>query len=229
MHPVRSAGFFGALELLDGRNHCSLARSIPWATADTNYECDCTRCWDTVAATESLDWITVSLMECPLRFNDTTIRKRIANWINEECGASLNCGLKEQLDKDHVVIGHFECEEEKNELRLVALLNDSRGLTQVHIRKSDCEMDRQRTPCPSTWTGAAVKGASSFVFTPFRNSRRDSSPAPERNSSVKNGHQQYSTASSRCSSRLHPADTIVNLFFSSLRELGSYSKGGMAP
>ncbi|EYC26875.1 hypothetical protein Y032_0009g403 [Ancylostoma ceylanicum] len=100
---------------------------------NTNYECDCAQCWDTVAATESLDWITVSLMECPLRFNDTTIRKRIANWINEECGASLNCGLRGQLGKNHVVVGHFECETEKNELRLVALLNDSQGLTQDNV------------------------------------------------------------------------------------------------
>ncbi|KHJ84336.1 hypothetical protein OESDEN_15953 [Oesophagostomum dentatum] len=67
-------------------------------------------------------------MECPLRFNDTIIRKRIANWINEECGASFNCGLKSQLDKDQIVIGHFDCEAERNELRVVALLNESMGL-----------------------------------------------------------------------------------------------------
>ncbi|KAK6745057.1 hypothetical protein RB195_011642 [Necator americanus] len=72
-------------------------------------------------------------MECPLRFNDTTLRKRIANWINEECGASLNCGLKGQLSKDQVIIGHFECETDKNELRLVALLNESQGLRPENV------------------------------------------------------------------------------------------------
>lgn len=101
--------------------------------AGTDYECDCSECWDTVAATESLDWITVSLMECPLRFNDTTLRKRIASWINEECGASISCGIRSQLDENRIVIGHFECESEKNELRLAALLNTTLGLNQGNV------------------------------------------------------------------------------------------------
>ncbi|KAJ1370089.1 hypothetical protein KIN20_031738 [Parelaphostrongylus tenuis] len=96
----------------------------------TEYECDCSECWDTVASKESLDWITVSLIECPLRLNDTMLRKRISNWINEECGAALNCGLKSQLSENEIVVGHFKCEVEKNELRLVALLNATIGLTQ---------------------------------------------------------------------------------------------------
>ncbi|CAJ0597007.1 unnamed protein product [Cylicocyclus nassatus] len=99
----------------------------------TIYQCECSQCWNTVAATESLDWITVSLMECPLRFNDTILRKRIANWINEECGASLNCGLKSQLGMDQVVIGHYECDHDRNELRLVAILNESMGLHQSNV------------------------------------------------------------------------------------------------
>ncbi|VDL78361.1 unnamed protein product [Nippostrongylus brasiliensis] len=96
----------------------------------TDYECDCVRCWDTVAASESLDWITVSLVECPLRFNDSTLRKRIASWINEECSASISCGLKQQMDERQIVVGHFGCEPDRNELRLAAILNSTLPLRQ---------------------------------------------------------------------------------------------------
>ncbi|RCN40094.1 hypothetical protein ANCCAN_13976 [Ancylostoma caninum] len=169
-------------------------------------------------------------MECPLRFNDTTIRKRIANWINEECGASLNCGLKEQLDKDHVVIGHFECEEEKNELRLVALLNGSQGLTQDNVLPAHLLglVLQSREHLLSFLLHSEILAATVHRRLKGRSMLLTWLETP-RNSSIKNGHQQYCATSGRCSSRIHPADTIVNLFFSSLRELGSYSKGGMAP
>ncbi|WKY02775.1 hypothetical protein Q1695_016221 [Nippostrongylus brasiliensis] len=99
----------------------------------TDYECDCVRCWDTVAASESLDWITVSLVECPLRFNDSTLRKRIASWINEECSASISCGLKQQMDERQIVVGHFGCEPDRNELRLAAILNSTLPLRQDNV------------------------------------------------------------------------------------------------
>ncbi|KAK5982386.1 hypothetical protein GCK32_006754 [Trichostrongylus colubriformis] len=129
----------GRMLTVEGKQECkgensfmsrAFVRSWTLPEDETEYECDCSQCWNTVAATESLDWITVSLMECPLRFNDTTIRKRIANWINEECNASFSCGLRSQLDENHIVIGHFECEIDRNELRLVALLNHTIGLHQ---------------------------------------------------------------------------------------------------
>nr|CDJ93581.1 hypothetical protein HCOI_01527400 [Haemonchus contortus] len=82
---------------------------------------------------ESLDWVTVSLLDCPLRFNDTMIRKRIASWINEECNASFTCGLENQLNENHIVMGHYKCESDSNELRLIALHNCSVGLHQRNI------------------------------------------------------------------------------------------------
>uniref|UniRef100_A0A912MH09 GPS domain-containing protein n=2 Tax=Haemonchus contortus TaxID=6289 RepID=A0A912MH09_HAECO len=99
----------------------------------TDYECECSHCWDTVAPMESLDWVTVSLLDCPLRFNDTMIRKRIASWINEECNASFTCGLENQLNENHIVMGHYKCESDSNELRLIALHNCSVGLHQRNV------------------------------------------------------------------------------------------------
>ncbi|KAK6024165.1 hypothetical protein OSTOST_10030, partial [Ostertagia ostertagi] len=196
---------------------CSHSGYLILRIQETEYECECSRCWDTVASTESLDWITVSLMECPLRFNDTTIRKRIASWINEECNASFNCGLRNQLDENHIVIGHFECEVERNELRLVALLNRTLGLHQVicSVNKSPLKIFQFERRCSSSFrecssgssprTCTANKRTSTFVSSSLGNSFSDCSQTAKRNPFVK-------TISSRTAVVILVAMTVFTFF-----------------
>uniref|UniRef100_A0A0N5BK31 Recep_L_domain domain-containing protein n=1 Tax=Strongyloides papillosus TaxID=174720 RepID=A0A0N5BK31_STREA len=88
----------------------------------TLYQCNCKSCWKEFEIrneTEKfLNWVQIELINCPNEqeiktFDDLQIRKRIANWVNEECALVLDCnkiGITKRInEKDVIIGGSIEC------------------------------------------------------------------------------------------------------------------------
>ncbi|CEF63023.1 Hypothetical protein SRAE_1000128900 [Strongyloides ratti] len=88
----------------------------------TLYQCNCKSCWkefEIQNMTEKyINWVQIELINCPNQqeektFDDTLIRKKISNWINEECALVLDClkiGITKRItEKDVVIGGSIEC------------------------------------------------------------------------------------------------------------------------
>ncbi|CAI4226764.1 unnamed protein product [Auanema sp. JU1783] len=116
----------------------SVADAYSLCNQNTKYECECTTlCWDIVASGDTIDWLSISISECPPQFNETTFRRKISAWINEECNSALTCNLNHLLTENEILIGEYSCQTELKEIRILALRNASNPIEHNNVIPSN--------------------------------------------------------------------------------------------
>jgi hypothetical protein len=106
-----------------GENAAAVAQRTV-CNLNTAHECDCSdddnnerrpstppRCSDLIPFEQSIDSLLVEYFACPFDIDQVALRKKMANWIIEECNSVLDCrGLNStSLGADNIVIVKFNC------------------------------------------------------------------------------------------------------------------------
>uniref|UniRef100_A0A914V5N9 Membrane-associated protein n=1 Tax=Plectus sambesii TaxID=2011161 RepID=A0A914V5N9_9BILA len=121
--PIIALVSLGALGIVSA----AVAQRAAVCNLNTMHECDCSdddygnkeqqrastppRCSDLIPYHQSIDSLLVEFFVCPFDVDEVALRKKMANWIIEECNSVLDCrGLNStSLGPDNIVIVRFNC------------------------------------------------------------------------------------------------------------------------
>ncbi|CAJ0932415.1 unnamed protein product, partial [Mesorhabditis belari] len=88
----------------------------------TEWQCECTRCWEQFEEIPGLEWIRLGLDECS-KVNASRLGEKLAGWLNEECASFVSCALSLPIASSQILIGHWGCEKKSTEIRVLLLKN----------------------------------------------------------------------------------------------------------